>query len=365
MNQIMQRKGYIRHWFDCPWRLFGISSLNHSGILRNDANIQPLVQYNLLECNEKERNMKRRNFIRNSAAALATAAIGKTVFGADTLTNSNIPVSNMAKFKLKYAPNFGAFPEMAGRDPIDVIKFSSDQGFRAIFDNGLMKKDPTLQEKISAEMQRLQMDMGPFVLRAEEGGESLVYKDPESLDKWKQGLTKAIECSKRTGAKQALIVPGALDHKMEMEYQTANVIDNLRELAEIAEKARLVIVLEPLNRWNHPDLFLTSIPQTYAICRAVNSTSCKIVNDMYHQQITEGNLIPNIDRSWSEIAAFHVGDNPGRKEPGTGEINYLNIFQHIHQKGYDGVLCMEHGKSKEGIEGEKALIEAYRAADNF
>ena len=86
---------------------------------------------------------------------------------------------------------------------------------------------------------------------------------------------------------------------------------------------------------------------------------------MYHQQITEGNLIPNIDRSWSEIAAFHVGDNPGRKEPGTGEINYLNIFQHIHQKGYDGVLCMEHGKSKEGIEGEKALIEAYRAADNF
>ncbi len=86
---------------------------------------------------------------------------------------------------------------------------------------------------------------------------------------------------------------------------------------------------------------------------------------MYHQQITEGNLIPNIDRAWSEIGAFHVGDNPGRKEPGTGEINYLNIFKHIYNKGYDGVLCMEHGRSIKGVEGEKGLIEAYRKVDNF
>ncbi len=307
--------------------------------------------------------MKRRNFIQGSVATLVTAGFGRLTLGAQS--SSSQAASNSAKFKLKYAPGLGAFPEMAGKDPIDVIKFCNDQGFRAIFDNGLMRKEPMMQEKISAEVQRLQMDMGPFVLRAEKGGKSLVYDDPESLDKWKQGLAKAIECSERTGAKQALIVPGALDHKMEMDYQTANVIDNLREIVEIAEKAGVVIVLEPLNRWNHPDLFLTGIPQTYAICRAVNSPSCKIVNDMYHQQITEGNLISNMDRAWSEIAAFHIGDNPGRKEPGTGEINYLVIFKHIHQKGYDGVLCMEHGKSIKGIEGEKALIEAYRKVDNF
>jgi hydroxypyruvate isomerase len=86
---------------------------------------------------------------------------------------------------------------------------------------------------------------------------------------------------------------------------------------------------------------------------------------MYHQQITEGNIIPNIDKSWSEIAAFHIGDNPGRDEPGTGEINYLNIFKHIYDKGFDGVLGMEHGNSIDGIEGEKAVIEAYRKVDNF
>jgi hydroxypyruvate isomerase len=103
----------------------------------------------------------------------------------------------------------------------------------------------------------------------------------------------------------------------------------------------------------------------YEICRAVNRKSCKIVNDLYHQQISEGNLIQNIDRAWSEIATFHLGDNPGRQEPGTGEINYKNVFKHLYKKGYEGVLCMEHGKSKKDKEGEQALIDAYRAADSF
>jgi hydroxypyruvate isomerase len=305
--------------------------------------------------------MERRNFIKRTLAASAAAGLGTVASGkADPAA-----MSNSARFNLKYAPGFNAFPEMAGKDPVDFIKFCDDQGFRAIFDNGLTNKEPALQEKIAAELSRHNMDIGPFVLRAKEGGGSMVYDDGESREKWKQGMYEAIETSKRTGARHALIVPGKMDTKLEKDYQTANVIDCLRELSEMAEKDGVIIVLEPLNRWNHPGLFLTGIPQGFAICRAVNSPSCKLLDDMYHQQITEGNIIPNIDRAWSEIAAFHIGDNPGRKEPGTGEMNYRNIFKHIYQKGYEGVLCMEHGRSIEGIEGEKALIEAYRRADDF
>ena len=126
------------------------------------------------------------------------------------------------------------------------------------------------------------------------------------------------------------------------------------------------MVLEPLNPWrDHPRQFLTKIPQAFEICRAVDSPSCKILFDIYHQQITEGNLIPNIDLAWSEIGYFQVGDNPGRKEPGTGEINYKNVFRHIHRKGFEGVLGMEHGNSLGGAEGEQAVIDAYVAADDF
>jgi hydroxypyruvate isomerase len=116
---------------------------------------------------------------------------------------------------------------------------------------------------------------------------------------------------------------------------------------------------------DHPGLFLNKAAQAYEVCRAVNSPSCKILFDIYHQQKHEGNLIPNIDRAWNEIAYFQVGDNPGRNEPTTGEINYLNLFRHIHSKSTQMILGMEHGNSKPGKEGERAVIEAYRKTDQF
>ena len=126
------------------------------------------------------------------------------------------------------------------------------------------------------------------------------------------------------------------------------------------------MVLEPLNWFaNHGGVFLQGSPQAYSICKAVNSPSCKILFDIYHQQITEGNLIQNIERCWDEIGYFQVGDNPGRKEPGTGEINYRNIFKYIHSRGFNGVIGMEHGNSVRGADGEKKVIAAYADADRF
>jgi len=241
-----------------------------------------------------------------------------------------------------------------------------EQGFRAIFDNGIMRKPVSLQEKIANELSKRNMDLGPFVLYADFKVKSFVTRDKEIQQMLINKMKEGVETAKRTNAKWALVVPGHFDEGLEWDYQTTNVIENLRRCCEILEPAGLVMVLEPLNAWtNHPGLFLTKIPQTYMICKAVNSPSCKIINDIYHQQITEGNLIPNIDMAYDEIAAFHLGDNPGRKEPTTGEINYKNIFRHIHMKGYDGVLCCEHGKSQSGIRGEKAVIEAYRYCDDF
>ncbi len=307
--------------------------------------------------------MKRRNFIKNTALGSFMATGLTAGLSASASTQQS---SNSAKFQLKYAPGLGTFNEMAGKDPIDQIKFMNDQGFRAIFDNGLMHKDPALQEKIANELARLGMDLGPFVLYADFGVKSFVTQDPEIKDMLKKKMQEGLECAKRTDAKTALVVPGRFADNLEWDYQTANVIDNMRMCCDIVEPHGLTLVLEPLNAWtDHPGLFLTKIPQTHMICQAVNSPSCKLVNDLYHQQITEGNLIPNIDMAWESIAAFHIGDNPGRKEPGTGEINFVNVFKHIHNKGYDGVLCCEHGRSIPGKEGEQAFIDAYRKADNF
>jgi hydroxypyruvate isomerase len=304
----------------------------------------------------------RRSFLRKAAAGAALLAAPRA-FGNHPQQKATDAVK---PFKLKYAPSFGMFREHAGKDIADNIKFCHDMGFRAMFDNGLMNRPVEEQTKIASELRKLGMDMGPFVLYADFAVTSFVLKSPEIREMVINKMKQGVEIAKRTGVKWALVVPGRYDEKLHRDYQTANVIDNLRYCCDIVEPAGLTIVLEPLNTLiNHPGLFLTGMPQAYAICRGVNRKSCKIVDDIYHQQITEGNLIPNIEASWEHIGAFHCGDNPGRNEPGTGEINFRNVFKFIAGKNYDGVICMEHGLSDRSKEGEAKCIQAYRDADNF
>ncbi|MFG0330187.1 MAG: hydroxypyruvate isomerase family protein [Phycisphaerales bacterium] len=271
------------------------------------------------------------------------------------------------EFKLKYAPHFGMFRHHAGDDPVDQLKFAADEGFTAWEDNGMKGRSPEEQERIAKAMSDLGMTMGVFVVNMGTAwGPTLSTGNAEAREKFVNECRESVEVAKRVNAKWMTVVPGTLDSRLEMAYQTANVVDALRRGAEVFEPHGLVMVLEPLNPYrDHPGMFLAKIPHAYEVCRAVNSPACKILNDLYHQQITEGNLIPNIDLAWDETAYFQVGDNPGRREPTTGEINYLNVFWHIHAKGFDGVVGMEHGNSRGGKEGERAVIDAYRACDSF
>jgi hydroxypyruvate isomerase len=305
----------------------------------------------------------RRQFLKTAALGAAGLSLAGPKLGRSQTAKP--AAGKGAPFKLKYAPGLGMFAASAGKAPADQLKFIADQGFGAWFDNGLMDRPAAEQEALAGESSRLGLTIGPFVVYADFSVESFVTRDPAIREMLAGRFKRAIETSKRTGYKWALAVPGRFNLSADWGYQTANVVENLRWAAGICEPAGLVIVLEPLNPKNHPGLFLTKMSQAYEICKAVGSPSVKILDDMYHQQISEGNIIPNIDACWDELAAFHIGDTPGRNEPGTGEMNYRNIFKHIHDKGYTGVLCCEHGLSRKGLEGEKALIEAYRAVDNF
>ena len=304
--------------------------------------------------------MDRRNFLTTGLAAGAAVAAGSTLKAADT------PNKKFGGFNLKYAPHFGMFKNSAGNDFLDQLKFIRDQGFVALEDNGMMGRDVELQNKIAAEMERLGIEMGVFVAYKDFQKPTLASGNKDDLAFALEEMKKAVECAKRVNAKWCTVVPGTRDHKLEPDYQTRNVIEALKQMAAICEPAGLTMVLESLNHWtNHPDLFLWKIPQAYLICQAVGSPSCKILDDLYHQQITEGNLIPNMEMAWEEIPYIQVGDNPGRKEPTTGEINYKNIFKWLYNKGYDGIVGMEHGNSKKGAEGEQAVIAAYREVDSF
>lgn len=308
--------------------------------------------------------MDRRTFLQNSSAAGLAAAATSTMAAAAVAQQATAPAKH--SFKLNYAPHFGMFKNLGGSDPVDQLKFAADQGFTAWEDNGMKKRSVDEQERLAKAMESLGITMGVFVAHGDFSKVSFAGTDKNLRDRVVQDCKDSIEVAKRTNAKWMTIVCDLYTPKLEMGYQTANCVELLRRCAEVFEPHGMVMVLEPLNWYaNHPGLFLSKIPQAYEICRAVDSPSCKILFDLYHQQIQEGNLIPNIDMAWSEIGYFQCGDNPGRNEPGTGEINYRNVFKHIHSKGFDGILGMEHGNSIKGAEGDQAVIDAYVAADDF
>lgn len=303
--------------------------------------------------------MKRRNFIQNSTLSAASLMVVNPLF------SNNNPKPNHI-YNLNYAPHFGMFKNHAGSDIFNQLEFIKDQGFKAFEDNGMKNRDAKTQEKIGNFLSNYNIKMGVFVAHKIYWNEpNLASGDLNKRNEFLNDISNSIDVAKRVNAKWMTVVPGHLDLRKDMNYQTQNVIETLKQASGLLEKHDLTMVLEPLNFRDHPGLFLTESPQAFQICKAVNSKSCKILFDIYHQQIQEGNLIPNIEASWNEIAYFQIGDNPGRNEPTTGEINYKNIFRYIYDKGFNGVLGMEHGNSVNGLEGELKLINSYKKVDNF
>ena len=307
--------------------------------------------------------MERRSFIKKSAAAASILGVGIQGVNAFNSPESNGLVGGH-NFNLKYAPHLGMFKNHAGNDPIDQLNFIADQGFTAFEDNGMMKRDIVTQTKMGETLAKHNMSMGVFVV--DKGGNmnnTLAAGKKEYVDIFLDGCKKAVEVAKRVNAKWMTVVPGGYQRRLPIGVQDGHVIEALRRGAEIFEPHGLTMVLEPLS--DSPDLYLQRSDQTYMICKAVNSPACKILFDIYHLQKTEGHIIRNMDLTWDEIAYIQIGDNPGRKEPTTGEINYKNVFKHIHTKGFNGVLGMEHGNSLKGKEGEQAVITAYKKVDSF
>lgn len=306
----------------------------------------------------------RRNFIKKSLGAASILGLGASPLSASVKTNN----TEKYKFNLSYGPHFGMFSNLAGNDLLDQLDFIAAQGFRSFEDNGLMKRTVDTQTKIGERLAKLGIEMGVFVLDAGENWKvSYTTGKKDLAEAFLKECRLAVETAKRVNAKFMTVVPGYFARELPIGIQTANVIELYKRAVEIFEPHGLAMVMEPLS--DNPDLFLRTSDQSYMICKAVGSPSCKILYDIYHMQKNEGRLIQHINWAWDEIAYFQIGDEPGRKEPTTGEINYKNVFKHIYNKAKEQnkhfIFGMEHGNFGKGAEGENALINAYKEVDKF
>jgi hydroxypyruvate isomerase len=296
-------------------------------------------------------------------AVLVGAVAGATAAG--TALTSSASAQSAPRFSLGYAPHEGSFASRGNR--LEQIAYAADQGFTAWEDNEAAGRSVEEQTAMARALQQRGMTMGVFVAGMPRWGEMrplLGGNDDADRERFLADVRASVDVARRLDARWMTVVPGFLDRKPPLEIQTARVLDTMRRAAEIMEPHGLVMVMEPLNTLtDHPGVFLQTVPQGYAIARAVDSPAVKVLADLYHEQIQAGNLIPTLETCWDEIAYIQFGDNPGRNEPGTGEINYRNVVRWLRGRNFAGVIGMEHGNSVRGREGEDRLVAAYREID--
>jgi hydroxypyruvate isomerase len=301
-------------------------------------------------------SMSRRTVLAGAVAAAAAAGTGAA---------SSASAQNAPRFSLGFAPHEGCFASRGNR--LEQIAYAADQGFTAWEDNEAAGRTVAEQTAMARALQQRGMTMGVFVAgmpRWSEMRPLLGGNDDADRERFLADIRASIDVAKRLDATWMTVVPGFFDRRLPIEIQTGRVIDTMRRAAEICEPHGLVMVMEPLNTiTDHPGVFLQTVPQGYAVARGVNSPAVKVLADLYHEQIQAGNLIKTLETCWDEIAYLQFGDNPGRKEPGTGEINYRNIVRWLRAREFTGVIGMEHGNSVEGPAGEERLVAAYREID--
>jgi hydroxypyruvate isomerase len=172
--------------------------------------------------------------------------------------------------------------------------------------------------------------------------------DPRDREGFLTEIKASVEAAKRFETTRLVTLTGNEVPGMSREAQHRSIVEGLRAAHDVVAPRGITLIVEVLNTLvNHPGYYLNRTAEAFDIVREVGSPHVKILFDIYHVQIMEGNLIDTIRRNIAAIGHFHVGDVPGRHEPGTGEINYGNVFKAIHQLGFRDFVAMEYRPSKD------------------
>ena len=301
--------------------------------------------------------MRRRDFVVGAGSTVLAVGAGRAL--AQEKSGGDA-VSGAEPFSVLFAPGPRHFGGAKNVDEyLDAIKRAYDFGFRAWEDNRLIERQADLQTKVGALLKEKGMTMGVSVVSTGDGL-SFSEANQEGQDRVIGEYQKAVECAKRVGHKWFTLVPGSRVEGKGLSEQIKGSSDLMQRCCDIFEEAGLVAVVEPLShKMSKKPVLLETFQDGYEFCKVVNRPSCKLLADYYHQQQVGGNLIKATDECWDQIAYVQYGDVPGRKQPGTGEINYVTVTKHLKDKGFTGLIGLEHG-----IKGKtEDLVASYREID--
>lgn len=195
------------------------------------------------------------------------------------------------------------------------------------------------------------------------GRDKLGLVDPAQRDRLLQEVEKNLIAAQKLEVPLGLLMSGNTLPDRTAEQQFQSMIDGTKRCGELAAKYGVTLIVEPLNtRVNHKGYFLSNCVDGLKLVQAVNHPNVRLLFDLYHEQVERGDVIRSAQAAMSMVKVFHVADNPGRNEPGTGEMNYANIYKAIAKASYEGIICMEYLPLREQVTSLKQAVTEMRAA---
>lgn len=276
-------------------------------------------------------------------------------------------------WKLRYASHLGyraadtpLFRESVGSlDPEAHIAYAAELGFAGV-QYALARTRPVEeQERAARALSRYGLETGCVVYAARDKFTAPLWG--VALDEVRAVLSAelagAFETAKRVNSRYVVVISGA-DPKRPRAEQRAAMVDSLRWAASLAERAGVTLLLEAISSRNVPNLLLHHISDALDVVKTVNSPAVRLIFDTGHVQAMDGDLLTNLDACWDATAIVQIADNPGRLEPGAGEINFATVFGHLHRRGFGGLVELEHHWSQSSREVEQRGIEYLRRLDD-
>ncbi len=190
-------------------------------------------------------------------------------------------------------------------------------------------------KRILAKMQSLKITVDAT------SGVKAGFADPSGGDAFLAELKAFIPAAKRLGCGQIILLSGKRVDGAAAGAQKAASVDALKRAADVLGAAGLMAVIEPIDRLENPPIYLDTVSEGFEIVKAVGSPHVKVLYDLYHEQRTHGNLIEKLEQNIDEVGLIHIADVPGRHEPGTGEVNYDNVYRKLGELHYNRVIAME------------------------
>lgn len=188
--------------------------------------------------------------------------------------------------------------------------------------------------------------------------ESAALVRPTSHDVAVSDIERSLEAAATLSCSTLIVTVGPEQPDLDHRTQREAIIDALRTVAPTAERLDVTIVVEPLNvAIDHPGYFLTTSSEGAEIIEAVDSPNVKLLFDVYHQQITEGNIIQTLREYIDSVGHVHIADVPGRHEPNTGELNYRNILQALAESEYEGNVSTEFAPTGDPVAAVRSVVD--------